>query len=197
MPGYGLLPAGEGSGLLPWSWAEAKLETSRNYWVVSVWPDGRPHTMPVWGMWHGGAFWFSSSKGSRKSKNLLADPRCLVATEDTQNPVVLEGTAELITSPRDLATMLALENAKYSTDYGIEMLDPELNSSFRIHPTWAVGLEVADFSGSPTRWEFTSPHRGAISDQNLTAPGAPGLNSAPSRKGRARTRPSRPPTRRP
>ena len=111
--------------------------------------------MPVWGMWHDGTFWFSSSNGSRKSKNLLADARCVVTTEDTQNPVVLEGVARLITAPGDLETMLVLENAKYSTSYGIEMLDPALNSSFRIKPTWAFGLQAGDFTGSPTRWDFS------------------------------------------
>jgi hypothetical protein len=47
MPGYGVAPASEGSGLLPWSWAEDKLRTSHDYWLGSVWPDGRPHLMPV------------------------------------------------------------------------------------------------------------------------------------------------------
>ena len=154
MPGYGIQGADEGSGLLPWSWAEERLISSRNYWVVSVWPDGRPHSMPVWGMWHEGMLWFSSSKPSRKSRNLAADPRCVVTTEDALDPVVVEGTAELITDPGQLAAMLALENAKYETDYGIEMMDPALNSCFRIHPRWAFGIEHGDFTGSPTRWEF-------------------------------------------
>ena len=160
MPGYGIRPASEGTGLLPWSWAEDKLTVSRNYWVVSAWPDGHPHAMPVWGMWHAGGFWFSSSKPSRKSKNLTADPRCVVATEDTQNPVIVDGIAELITVQADLITMLALENAKYSTDYGIEMLDPALNSSFRVRPRWVFGLEAGDFTGSPTRWEFAQSRKG-------------------------------------
>jgi hypothetical protein len=157
MPGYGMQPAGEGTGLLPWSWAEERLVASRNYWVVSNWPDGRPHAMPVWGIWHEGAFWFSSSKPSRKSRNLSADPRCVVTTEDAENPVVVEGIAELVAGPDDLATLLALENAKYSTDYGIEMLDPIANSAFRVRPLWAFGLKAGDFTGSPTRWEFEAP----------------------------------------
>ncbi len=154
MPGYGLRAAGEGTGLLPWSWAEERLIASRNYWVTTVWPDGRPHVMPVWGMWHDSSFWFSSSKPSRKARNLFANPRCTIATEDAANPVVVEGVAELIDDPNDLATMLALENEKYSTDYGIETLDPALNSAFRVRPKWAFGLRADDFTGSPTRWEF-------------------------------------------
>jgi len=154
MPGYGTLPATEGTGLLPWSWAEERLISSRNYWVVTVWPDGRPHAMPVWGMWHDGAFWFSSSKPSRKSKNLGVNPRCVVTTEDAANPVVVEGTAELLTNVKDIAKLLALENEKYETDYKIEMLDPAVSSCFRVRPRWAFGIEHGDFEGSPTRWEF-------------------------------------------
>jgi general stress protein 26 len=154
MPGYGLLPAGQGSGLLPWSWAEERLVSSRNYWVVTVWPDGRPHAMPVWGLWHEGGFWFSSSKPSRKSRNLAARPRCVVTTEDSSNPVVVEGLAELITDRADLERMLQLENQKYETAYGMDMLDPALISAFRVRPVWAFGLRGDDFAGSPTRWEF-------------------------------------------
>ena len=156
MPGYGLRPATEGGGLLPWSWAEERLVASRNYWLASRWPDGRPHVMPVWGMWHQESFWFCSSKGSRKSRNLSADPRCVITTQDPVDPVVVEGVAELIMDTDDLATMLSLENAKYETDYGIEMLDPALNSSWRVRPTWAFALRADDFTGSPTRWEFNS-----------------------------------------
>ncbi len=155
MPGYGTLPASEGTGLLPWSWAEERLVSSRNYWIVTVWPDlRRPHSMPVWGMWHETAFWFSSSKPSRKAKNLASNPRCVVTTEDATNPVVVEGIAELLTDPEDLATLLELENAKYETDYKIDMLDPAENSCFRIRPTWAFGIMHGDFEGSPTRWDF-------------------------------------------
>jgi general stress protein 26 len=154
MPGYGLLPPGEGTGLLPWSWAEERLKASRNYWLVTSWPDGRPHAMPVWGIWHGDEFWFSSSNGSRKARNLTTNPHCVVTTEDAVNPVVVEGTAELVTSPEDLALMLELENTKYSTSYSIETLDPALNAAFRVRPLWAFGLESADFTGSPTRWDF-------------------------------------------
>jgi hypothetical protein len=160
MPGYGMQPAGEGTGLLPWSWAEERLVASRNYWVVTRWPDGRPHAMPVWGIWHEATFWFSSSKPSRKSKNLSADPRCVVTTEDADNPVVVEGIAELVSGPGDLATLLALENAKYSTDYGIEMLDPVANSAFRVRPQWVFGLQAGDFTGSPTRWGFATEGKG-------------------------------------
>ncbi len=130
MPGYGIVGPTQGSGLLPWSWAEQRLAASRNYWVASSWPDGRPHAMPV------------------------ADPRCVVTTENAVEPVVIEGTAEVVTDPEALARMLALENAKYQTDYSIELLDPAVNATIRVRPRWAFGLAEEDFTGSPTRWVF-------------------------------------------
>lgn len=154
MPGYGLLPAGEGSGLLPWSWAEQRLVASRNYWVATVWPQRRPHLMPVWGMWAEDAFWFSSSKGSRKTRNLLANSRCVVSTEDANNPVVVEGVAALVDDRDTLAQVLAWENEKYNTGYTSELLNPEVNSCFRVTPIWVFGLAAEDFTGSPTRWDF-------------------------------------------
>ena len=33
MPGYGILPAGEGTGLLPWEWAVERLARSHDYWL--------------------------------------------------------------------------------------------------------------------------------------------------------------------
>ena len=65
MPGYGIVGPDEGRGLLPWSWAEERLIASHDYWVATVWPDGRPHVMPVWGIWHDESVWFSSSAHGR------------------------------------------------------------------------------------------------------------------------------------
>ncbi|HEX3425942.1 MAG TPA: pyridoxamine 5'-phosphate oxidase family protein [Acidimicrobiales bacterium] len=156
MPGYGTLPADQGTGLLPWSWAVERLRRSHDYWVASTWPDGRPHVMPVWGMWLDDCLWFSTSRGSRKARNLMARPACSVTTDDAREPVVLEGHAELVADPALLAPMLAAENAKYATSYGIESLDPQVNSSFRIVAHWAFGLAADDFAGSPTKWVLGS-----------------------------------------
>jgi hypothetical protein len=46
MPGYGILPADQGSGLLPWGEAERRLTVAHDYWVATVPADGSPHVMP-------------------------------------------------------------------------------------------------------------------------------------------------------
>ncbi len=155
MPGYGIAGADEGSGLLPWTWAEERLASSRDYWVATVRPsDGRPHVMPVWGIWLHGALWFSSSLGSRKARNLAADPRCTITTDNAVEPVVMEGSAEVVTDLDQLKAFLAASNAKYEVEYSVDFYDPAVNATYRVRPRWVFGLVEADFQGSPTRWTF-------------------------------------------
>lgn len=154
MPGYGTLGPLKGTGLLPWSWAEQRLNASRNYWLSTISRDGQPHCMPVWGLWIDTSFWFSSSIGSRKARNLRGNPRCVVATENPEEPVVVSGHAELVTDMGFIKKVLRAENEKYGTEIGLEMFDPTVNSTFKVIPEWVFGLVEADFTGSPTRWDF-------------------------------------------
>ncbi len=100
IPGYGVLSPSEGTGLLPWPWAEERLAESRNFWVVMVLPDGRPDAMPVWGrgIASGRSFGFRSNVRSRKARNVAADPRCVITSDDASNPVVIQGSAEIVTA---------------------------------------------------------------------------------------------------
>lgn len=154
MPGYGILSAAQGSGLLPWSWAAERLAASHDYWLATTTPLGAPHLMPVWAVWEHGALWFSSSNGSRKARNLARESRCSLSTADPLEPVVVHGRARRITDREALAAMLAAENAKYGTSYGPEMVDPASNSVFAVRPEWVFALDSADFAGSPTRFTF-------------------------------------------
>lgn len=154
MPGYGILGPEEGTGLLPWSLAEQRLTESHDYWVTTTWPGRGPHLMPVWGVWRNGAIWFSSSVGSRKIANLARNPRCSVATDDPQGPVVIEGEARIITDGEAIATFAGLMGAKYDMDYGVAFFDPAINATVEVRPSWAMALTEEDFTGSPTRWTF-------------------------------------------
>ncbi len=155
MPGYGTLSAGEGPGLLPWSWAQERLARSHDYWLATVTPDGTPHLMPVWAVWHAGRLWFSSSNGSRKARNLGREPRCTVSTDNPLEPVVVQGQVERVTDRDALMAMLRAENAKYGTAYGPDLVDPASSSVFALRPEWVFALDSSDFTGSPTRFVFS------------------------------------------
>jgi general stress protein 26 len=154
MPGYGILTADQGSGLLPWSWAADRLTSARNYWVTSRWPDGRPHSMPVWGMWDDSILWFTSGIRSRKVRNLTADPRCVVTTEDASDPVIIDGTARIVADAASIRRVLDMMNDKYGTDLEESFLDPGVNATISVRPHTVIGMRHGDFLGSPTRWAF-------------------------------------------
>jgi len=154
MPGYGLLDADQGTGLLPWSWAVERLQRSHDYWVATIRPDGRPHVMPVWGVWMGDALWFSSSRGSRKARNLATNAHCSIATDNAYEPVVIEGEAVSIDDLAAIGAFVAATNQKYQTDYSIDFFNPADNACLKVVPAWAFGLTESDFTGSPTRWVF-------------------------------------------
>jgi nitroimidazol reductase NimA-like FMN-containing flavoprotein (pyridoxamine 5'-phosphate oxidase superfamily) len=132
MPGYGILAAGRGSGLMPWAEAERRLTTSRNYWVSTVTAAGHPHLMPVWALWIDAALWFSSALRSRKVRNIVAHPQCTVATDDADNPVIVSGPARIVTGPEQTLAFLDAMNTKYNTAYGPDFLDPAMNATVQV-----------------------------------------------------------------
>jgi nitroimidazol reductase NimA-like FMN-containing flavoprotein (pyridoxamine 5'-phosphate oxidase superfamily) len=154
MPGYGILEPDEGTGLLPWSWARERLERSRDYWIATRWPDGRPHLMPVWGIWRDRSLVFSSARASRKARNLVAEPRCTVATDDPLEPVVVEGVATFLEDSAEIATFASAVNAKHDVEYPVSFYAAPENVCIRIDAVSAIGLVEADFTGSPTRWDL-------------------------------------------
>ncbi len=152
MPGYGLLGATEGRGLLPWAWAAERLAASANYWLATTRPDGRPHVQAVWGVWIDDRLWFSTGADSRKARNLATRADCVVTTEDGAEPVVVEGVAEAA----DPADAVARCDGAYHAKYPPWHLDPALGPIFAVRPIVAFGLVQADgaFTATATRWTF-------------------------------------------
>lgn len=79
----------------------------------------------------------------------------MVAIQDTNDPVVVEGIAHIETDPVVLGRTIDLINAKYESGYGVEFLDHAVNATVRVRPRQGIGLVQDDFSGSPTRWRFS------------------------------------------
>lgn len=157
MPGYGIPPA-EAGRLLPWSWAERILRESQVYWLSSVRPDGRPHVMPIWGVWLDGRFYFSTGAKSRKARNLDANPACTLATEDAHTPVVLEGNARRVTDMALLRRFIESYAAKYSwpmepTVEGVRDAEGHGGPVYEVRPLTVFGIGE-DVTGSITRWRF-------------------------------------------
>jgi PPOX class probable F420-dependent enzyme len=153
---YGLKGPRSGSGLMPWAQAVAQLAAARNYWITTVRGDGRPHAMPVWGVWLGEALLFSTGRASQKGRNLARDPRVGVHLESGDEVVILEGVAEELTEPARLAQFAEAYDAKYH--FRPDISDPE-NVTYAVRPQVALGWLETDFPGGATRWKFPERRR--------------------------------------
>lgn len=151
MPGYGLLAADAGGGLLPWCWASERLSQARTYWIATTRPDGRPHSAPVWGVWLADRFYFSTGQASRKARNLAANPHCVVAVEKGDESVTVEGLASRVTDPDLVRRFCEVYGPKYQWD-----MNGFSEPIYAIRPQVVFGFNAADgeFTGSATRWTF-------------------------------------------
>ena len=143
------------TGLKPWSWALERVEKSHNYWIATSRPDGRPHLMIVWGIWWQDAFWFSTGPRTRKAKNLAANPRCAVGTEQADEAVILEGTAQEVTDRAVWQHLIETYNRKYGGDIG-PLLESSGGSIYRVIPQTVFGQDehAENFTEAVTRWTF-------------------------------------------
>jgi nitroimidazol reductase NimA-like FMN-containing flavoprotein (pyridoxamine 5'-phosphate oxidase superfamily) len=148
MPGYGVGRSRQ--GLLAWRTAADRLARSHNYWLVTTQPDGRPHAMPIWGLWRADRFFFSSGRRSRKTRNLEAHPRCVVCTERADEAVIVEGEARPVTDPAVLASLAR----PYQRKYRPWTLDLDLGPVYALRPRVVFGVFERSFPRSATRWTF-------------------------------------------
>jgi nitroimidazol reductase NimA-like FMN-containing flavoprotein (pyridoxamine 5'-phosphate oxidase superfamily) len=70
-----------------------------HYWLATTRPDGRPHVVPLDGLWLDDAWFFGGSAETVKSRNLKANPRAVVHLDDSERAVIVEGRCEDSRSP--------------------------------------------------------------------------------------------------
>jgi nitroimidazol reductase NimA-like FMN-containing flavoprotein (pyridoxamine 5'-phosphate oxidase superfamily) len=97
-----------------WEDVEPVLQAAGQYWLATTRPDGRPHTVPIDGVWSFGALWFGGHPSTVHLRNLRAEPRSVVHIASTESPVIVEGTADWLVPPAEEAVRLAeASRAKY------------------------------------------------------------------------------------
>lgn len=66
-------------------------------WLTTINSDGSPHVTPVGAIQLDEVWYFTSGPGTRKSRNIAADPRCVISIATTAFDLVLEGNATRVT----------------------------------------------------------------------------------------------------
>jgi hypothetical protein len=157
MPDYGVDPATWTP--LPWSWAVQRLESGRNYWVITASAAGRPHALPVWGVWDEAEqrFGFSCGPRSRKAANLAANPQMVLAGDDTVDCLSIEGRAARVDEPARIDAWVERYLAKYrplSADLSAEFIRANLIVEFVPERAFGVVEREDEFTTRATRWRW-------------------------------------------
>src|SRR4029450_3593631 len=99
-----------GSPPLPWSRARDLLvanpaQPGTSYFLGTSRPDGRPHAAGIGALWDHGELYFTSGPGTRKARELAANPSCTLAVGLEGIDLVLEGEAARVTDPPGLGRL--------------------------------------------------------------------------------------------
>ena len=168
----------DGAPATQWSKARDRIanpQKSNPFWLATVHEDGRPHLMPLIGLWMDDAFYFLSGEGTQKGRNLIADPHCVISTSSTTVPsvdLIIEAKARKIEDDAELRKMVEAYGSKL--EWPLEVRDggvfgpnaptagPPPYALFEAKPTTVfalpgmAGMEETDPDDrfTPTRWQF-------------------------------------------
>ncbi len=151
----------------PWTEARAALDEEkgkvRRVWLATTRHGGAPHVMPVGAIWLEDAIYFNAGAGTRKAKNLDANPKCVVGFAVPGLDLVFEGDALRVT---DEDTVEHLAEVFRSNGWPVEARDGQFYAPYSAPsagpPPWNLyqvtvstvfGIEVEE-PHSAMRWRF-------------------------------------------
>lgn len=135
----------EEAGMVEWPWVVEQLTQAKNYWLVSLYPDGRPHCVPSWGAWVENKLYFSGGDMTRHAKNLATTPTMIAHLESGSEVVIVYGEAEPAADapPEIMAQVEAAYVEKYGAGEG---------ATYALVPSKV--LSWREFPTTPTRFLF-------------------------------------------
>jgi pyridoxamine 5'-phosphate oxidase-like protein len=157
-----------GSEPIPWSRPLEHLDQfqagpGRSTWLATARPDGQPHIAGVGALWVDGKFYFTSGAGTRKSRNLAANPSCAISISLPGIDLVVEGTAARVTDDATLQKLADRYTAQgwaprvvdgaFTAEFSAPSAGPPPWDLYAVTATTAFGVATAEPYGA-TRWRF-------------------------------------------
>ena len=157
-----------GSSGLPWSrphdlLAAGPPQPGNTFFLGTSRPDGRPHVAGVGVFWHDGDLYFTSGPGTRKARNLAANPACTISIALEGIDLVLEGDATRVTDPPTLELVATqareggwpatVEGDALTAPYSAPSAGPPPWHLYRFTFHTAFGVATAEPYGA-MRWRF-------------------------------------------
>jgi hypothetical protein len=157
-----------GSAELPWSRPRDLLAASpagagTSFFLGTTRPDGRPHAAGIGALWLDDELYFVSGPGTRKSRNLAANPACTISVGLEDIDLVLEGEAVRIVDRETLERAAAVyreagwpaevEGDAFTAPFSAPSAGPPPWHLYRLKIQTAFGVATAEPHGA-TRWRF-------------------------------------------
>jgi hypothetical protein len=150
---------------LDWPAAIAKFEQGGWFWLSTVRPDGRAHSMPCFAAWSGSTFFVASKAGKRKTRNLDENSSCVLTKDTGDMHLIVEGIARRVTGETALraASDAMMRVYEWPTTPTGDQLDAEYGAptsggppyrAYEIRPVKAFGFPTDGVAFAPTRWIF-------------------------------------------
>lgn len=135
---------GAPSRTLDWAEVRDRLEEAKTYWVATCRPDGRPHVVPVDGLWLDDLWFYGGSPDAVHVRTALANPEVVMHLPDPHRSVIVEGRVRQIHPDAELARQLVAASAAKYPEYG--GTDPgAYDGALALHP-----VRVLAWSSYPT-----------------------------------------------
>lgn len=151
MPSYGVMP-NQTEAMLTWVWVDAQMRGARNFWLCTTSSDGKPHAVPIWGVWVENSFYFSTGNSSVKARNIRRDNRVVLHLESGDETLIFEGTLDEADGSVSLQDEIARAYvAKYDLNPDVEDLDA---IQYRLQPTKVMAWLEKDYPATATYWLF-------------------------------------------
>ena len=155
-----------GAPALDWNRADEALAVGPpggTFFLGTTGTDGRPHAAGVGAVWLDGDLYFVSGPGTRKSRNLAANPACTISASLPGIDIVIEGEAARVTDAATLQRLAAhfreggwpaeVEGDAFTAPYSAPSAGPPPWHLYALDVHTVFGLGGAEPPGA-TRWRF-------------------------------------------
>ncbi|MGH8947684.1 MAG: pyridoxamine 5'-phosphate oxidase family protein [Acidimicrobiia bacterium] len=132
-------------------------------WLATTNPGGTPHVMPLGALWIDDAFFFTSGPGTRKSRNLEDDPRCVITVATHDFDLVVEGEAVRVTDDAKLQHVAdvfgagdwhpTVQDSAFTAEFSAPSAGPSPWYVYEMTPKTIFALGASDPYGA-TRFGF-------------------------------------------
>lgn len=159
---------GYGNAVLPWSRPMAILDAidpgaTITWFLGTTGSSGRPHAAGVGAMWHDGDLYFTSGDGTKKSRDLGANPHASMSVSLDGIDLVFEGRVERVTDRPTLEAVAgkyasggwpaSVEGDAFTAPFSAPSAGPPPWKLYRLGFERVIGVASAEPHGATT-WRF-------------------------------------------